>query len=115
MSSTCICSDPDEIRLVGGTSQCNGRLELKHKDNWRVLDADSMDREKTAIICQWLGCGSPLSVARIPFSTPSTWLINTSCIVSSNLLKECVATNDIPKDSSIEINCSGKTWNDKAE
>lgn len=118
MSSTCVCSDPDEVRLVGGTSQCNGRPELKHNDNWRALDADSTEswgRETTAIICQRLGCGSPLSVARMPFPTPSTWLINISCIVSSNLLKECVTANDIPKDSSIEISCSGKTWNDKAE
>lgn len=118
MSSTSICSDPDEMRLVGGTSQCNGRPELKHNDNWRALDTDYMEswgRETTAIICQRLGCGSPLSAARIPFSPPSTWLIDTSCVVSGHLLKECVTTDDISKDSSIEINCSGKTWNDEAE
>ncbi|XP_041654994.1 scavenger receptor cysteine-rich type 1 protein M130-like [Cheilinus undulatus] len=33
------CSDPDdEIRLVGGSSTCSGRLEWKHHGEWRPVD-----------------------------------------------------------------------------
>ncbi len=34
-----VCSDPDDVRLVGGANRCSGSLELKHGGEWRAVDA----------------------------------------------------------------------------
>lgn len=117
MSFTCICSDPDDFRLVGGTSRCNGRLQLKHNDEWREPYLTSPDRSISTLICHWLSCGSPISVVRGTQSTPPTWWLNNSCVQSHSLLRDCVITFnqfDHSRDPSIEMNCSGKCPIDKA-
>ncbi|XP_065506203.1 scavenger receptor cysteine-rich type 1 protein M130-like [Caloenas nicobarica] len=55
-----ICSGPADsasLRLVGGGSRCDGRVEIFQRGTWgRVLD-DQWDMQEASVVCQQLRCG----------------------------------------------------------
>ncbi|XP_028275118.1 scavenger receptor cysteine-rich type 1 protein M130-like [Parambassis ranga] len=102
------CSDHDDVRLVGGANHCSGRLEVKHNGEWReVDDYDSgWTLKQTAVICQWLDCGSPLSSSvKDRFRRRPLWLMKSSCVQFNSTTKECVTMASM-RSSSLEISCS---------
>ncbi|XP_070762184.1 LOW QUALITY PROTEIN: scavenger receptor cysteine-rich type 1 protein M130-like [Enoplosus armatus] len=76
------CSEPDEVQLVGGASPCVGRLEIKHKGDWRPV-ADSIsqwDLMSAAVVCRQLECGSALSTGRrYELFHDHAWMIASYC------------------------------------
>ncbi|XP_070826699.1 CD5 antigen-like [Chaetodon trifascialis] len=103
------CSDPDEVRLVGGAGRCAGRLEVRHHEDWRAVDSPDFDWDLkvTAAACRRLDCGSPVSPARKTDSAErSVWWMNSTCVQSEHTLKECVTTRDQTSETSLEITCS---------
>ncbi|XP_054667332.1 scavenger receptor cysteine-rich type 1 protein M130-like [Grus americana] len=53
-----ICSgDSASLRLVGGGSRCDGRVEIFQRGTWgRVLD-DQWDMQEASVVCRQLRCG----------------------------------------------------------
>ncbi|XP_053911528.1 scavenger receptor cysteine-rich type 1 protein M130-like isoform X2 [Cuculus canorus] len=55
-----ICSGPPRsasLRLVGGESRCDGRVEIFQHGTWsRVLD-DQWDEQEASVVCRQLQCG----------------------------------------------------------
>ncbi|XP_010571124.1 PREDICTED: scavenger receptor cysteine-rich type 1 protein M130-like, partial [Haliaeetus leucocephalus] len=55
-----ICSGPADsasLRLVGGGSRCDGRVEILQRGTWgRVLD-DQWDVQEASVVCRQLRCG----------------------------------------------------------
>ncbi|KAM9603780.1 scavenger receptor cysteine-rich domain-containing protein SCART1-like [Morphnus guianensis] len=53
-----VCSaDSASLRLVGGGSRCDGRVEILQRGTWgRVLD-DQWDVQEASVVCRQLGCG----------------------------------------------------------
>ncbi|XP_071264702.1 CD5 antigen-like [Salvelinus alpinus] len=80
------CSEPDDVRLVGGGSRCAGGVEWYDQGEWRTVGTEDEDQEYVAaVVCRQLGCGSTVSV--IPGNT--TRGFGVSCSGSESSLREC--------------------------
>ncbi|XP_063745939.1 scavenger receptor cysteine-rich type 1 protein M130-like isoform X2 [Eleginops maclovinus] len=54
------CSD--SVRLLGGTSLCSGRLEVKSDQSnplWSPVCEADFDQQDAEVVCRELGCGAP--------------------------------------------------------
>ncbi|XP_028275079.1 uncharacterized protein LOC114444595 isoform X3 [Parambassis ranga] len=102
------CSDPDDVRLVGGANRCSGRLELKHNGEWREVDISYSDwtLKEAAVVCRWLDCGAPASTSgRKKSLKHPVWKIIPDCVQSESMIKDCVVWTS-GKSSSLEMSCS---------
>uniref|UniRef100_A0A667ZWT9 SRCR domain-containing protein n=1 Tax=Myripristis murdjan TaxID=586833 RepID=A0A667ZWT9_9TELE len=113
-----ICSEPDNVRLVGGANNCTGKLEVKQHGDWRPVSVGGPDWNLrfADIACRQLDCGSAVSVgrrdyggSRHDFNSLFFWVISPSCLQSGSTLLECVQTRPGPIFDSfhLEITCSG--------
>uniref|UniRef100_A0A8C7KC79 SRCR domain-containing protein n=1 Tax=Oncorhynchus kisutch TaxID=8019 RepID=A0A8C7KC79_ONCKI len=93
------CSEPDDVRLVGGGSRCAGGVEWYYQGEWRIVGAE--DWHVAAVVCRQLGCGS----------TDSELLGNTNrgflvyCSGSESSLRECSRSYDL--HPGLTVICSG--------
>ncbi|XP_052358320.1 scavenger receptor cysteine-rich type 1 protein M130-like, partial [Oncorhynchus keta] len=80
------CSEPDDVRLVGGGSRCAGGVEWYDQGEWRTVGAEDEDqRNVAAVVCRQLGCGSTVSVP--PGNTTREFRVY--CSGSESSLREC--------------------------
>ncbi|XP_070999170.1 CD5 antigen-like, partial [Oncorhynchus clarkii lewisi] len=79
------CSEPDDVRLVGGDSRCAGGVERYDQGEWRTVGADWNKENAAAVVCRQLGCGS--TVSALPGNT--TRGIGVFCYGSESSLREC--------------------------
>ncbi|XP_030201695.1 deleted in malignant brain tumors 1 protein isoform X2 [Gadus morhua] len=59
-----VCSD--HIKLLNGTQRCEGRIEVKHGDQWRKLCSSGWSQKEHEVLCQELKCGTPLTGQDMP-------------------------------------------------
>ncbi|XP_041730996.2 CD5 antigen-like, partial [Coregonus clupeaformis] len=80
------CSEPDDVRLVGGGSRCAGGVEWYDQGEWRTVGAVDWKKEGVAaVVCRQLGCGSTVSV--LPGNTSRGFGVY--CSWSEPSLREC--------------------------
>ncbi|XP_049433560.1 scavenger receptor cysteine-rich type 1 protein M130-like [Epinephelus fuscoguttatus] len=85
------CSEP--VRLVGGSSRCAGTLEVKHQNEWRLVDGDDWSLKEAAVVCEELDCGSPISVGqRMESLARPVWTMTSECVHSGSALRDCVTS-----------------------
>ena len=111
----CLCTDTD-VRLVGGTSNCTGILEVKHQGDWRpaadLAVTSNWNLNSSSVVCKQLGCGSAVDTKRIHGSSRQpVWWISSSCNGSESTLRECVTMQGLGSGDRLEVICSG---NDKS-
>ena len=112
-SLSILCSEYN-IRLVGGTNHCNGRLEIKHLGVWKLAGDDDWNLKSSAVLCRQLDCGSAVSLKSNHVSRYPSWKMISSCNGSESSLRDCVKTESVHNSTSytflaLEIICSGKT------
>ena len=105
------CTESGDVRLVGGTSDCNGRLEMNHQGEWRpVLAWFDWNSMSSSVVCRQMDCGSAVSTEFTSSSTPEPgWMIPSSCVGSETSLVECGPVKSYDANVTLKVSCSGKT------
>ncbi|XP_037352844.1 deleted in malignant brain tumors 1 protein-like [Talpa occidentalis] len=80
------------LRLVNGSSRCEGRVEVYHADTWGTVCDDSWSIEDAHVACRQLGCGLAVSVlpgASFSPGSGSMLLGDINCTGSEASLDQC--------------------------
>ena len=83
---------PTEIRLIGGSSELEGRVEVLYGGTWGTICDDLWDIEDAHVICRQLGFGLALqATSRASFGqgTGTIWLDNVECIGNETRIEDC--------------------------
>ncbi|XP_072214315.1 scavenger receptor cysteine-rich domain-containing protein DMBT1-like isoform X4 [Excalfactoria chinensis] len=92
-----LCSDSGvpismELRLVNGSTRCNGRVEVFHNDTWAALCDDGWGMAEAQVVCRQLGCGGALLApvgSRFGQGSGQMWPGNINCTGSESALFTC--------------------------
>ena len=96
-----------DVRLVGGSSRCNGLFEMHHQGKWRKVSDYYWNQDPASVVCRQLNCGSLVSTqVKMTATLSRTWLIRSSCKPSDSLLGECILAWDDESIARLEVICS---------
>nr|XP_042140698.1 deleted in malignant brain tumors 1 protein-like isoform X3 [Peromyscus maniculatus bairdii] len=98
-----ICSDAEkplldvpgdwpELRLVGGSSRCSGRVEVLHQGVWGTVCDDLWGSNEAEVVCRQLGCGQAISSLGEAYFGPGSgdiFLDNLQCSGMEHYLGQC--------------------------
>ena len=75
------CSAATPMRLVDGTNDTNGRLEVFHQGAWGTVCGESLSLTSLRLICRKLGysAGAQLAPGSFPEGAGRIWLSNITC------------------------------------
>uniref|UniRef100_A0A672U6K9 Soluble scavenger receptor cysteine-rich domain-containing protein SSC5D n=1 Tax=Strigops habroptila TaxID=2489341 RepID=A0A672U6K9_STRHB len=88
-----IASSP-RLRLVGGLSECSGRVEVFYANKWGTICDDNWDLRDAAVVCRALGCGAAVLAsgsARFGWGAGPIWLDDVSCTGQETDFFQCPA------------------------
>ncbi|XP_053722884.1 deleted in malignant brain tumors 1 protein-like isoform X2 [Synchiropus splendidus] len=90
---TCTRGDAgDPVRLVGMDSECSGRVEVFHDNQWGTVCNDFWDIKDANVVCRQLGCGSAVAAIKegsYEKGTGLIWLDNVRCQGDEKTLTAC--------------------------
>lgn len=84
-----------EVRLADGSGRCDGRVEVKHQDQWGTVCRVSWDEKDAAVVCKQLGCGSVVSAVqneRFVLGSGPIWMDEVHCRGTESALSDCTQT-----------------------
>ena len=80
------------VRLVGGSSYNEGRVEVNYNGEWGTVCDDGWDDTDAGVVCRQLGFGSSgtaIGSAGLGQGSRSIWLDNVMCTGSESILTSC--------------------------
>lgn len=111
----CAFPDKDKLRLSGGDSACEGRVEVWHAGSWGTVCDDSWGLAEAEVVCQQLGCGSALRAlpqAAFGSGNGSIWLDEVHCGGREPSLWACSVQpwgqSDCKHEEDAGVQCSGE-------
>uniref|UniRef100_A0A8C9W8L0 Uncharacterized protein n=1 Tax=Scleropages formosus TaxID=113540 RepID=A0A8C9W8L0_SCLFO len=104
--STLACSG--NVRLVNGSNECGGRVELLYSSQWVSLYDTGWTTQQSNVVCSQLGCGQ--AVATGSGETPGSAL-QALCSGAESALQSCsfqsCSSCAANKSTSVTVVCSG--------
>lgn len=99
------------MRLFGGTSRCDGTLQMKQHREWRpVVNNGGVEwnQKVASVVCHQLNCGSAVSTKiRDSSSRNPVWQLRYPCAQADSLLNDCLVPEDLRSSIILEVICSG--------
>ena len=104
------------IRLVSGSSECSGRVEIFYKGQWGTVCDDEWEMSNADVVCRQLGCGhavsAPLS-AHFGRGSGPIWLDDVNCTGQEAAITHCshhpFGENNCGHGEDASVICLGKT------
>uniref|UniRef100_A0A8D0HJC5 Soluble scavenger receptor cysteine-rich domain-containing protein SSC5D n=1 Tax=Sphenodon punctatus TaxID=8508 RepID=A0A8D0HJC5_SPHPU len=104
-----------QVRLVNGSSACDGRIEVFHSKQWGTVCDDGWGLEEAQVVCRELDCGIPLATPHGAHFGPGLdpiWLDDVNCTGTEATLGDCkgraVGDHDCGHAEDASVVCSGK-------
>ena len=84
---------PLVVRLVNGSTQYEGRVEVYYNGQWGTVCDDGWDLNDAQVVCRQLGFGPPIEARDNAYygqGSGQIWLSNLTCITTELNIEDCL-------------------------